>query len=268
MNILEQIIGHKRQEVAENKVLFPASLLEKSPWFDLPVMSLKKTLLNSQQSGIIAEIKRKSPSKGIINPDISIEQISTGYVKAGASALSVLTDTHFFGGSNTDFVAARKFNKCPMLRKDFIIDEYQVVEAKSIGADVILLIAAVLSPEEVKRLIVFAHSFGLEVLLEVHNREELQLNLNSRVDLIGVNNRDLKSFQINVDASRQLAKEIPASLPMISESGIDNPATILELRTLGYQGFLMGQHFMEQPHPEEACSKFIAELNRLKGQLQ
>ena len=169
MNILDQILAHKETEVAERKSLYPVKLLEKSIFFPTQPVSLKKYLLREDKSGIIAEIKRKSPSKGVINPHVSIERTSIGYMQAGASALSVLTDQKFFGGSNDDLMIARKFNYCPILRKDFVIDEYQIVEAKSIGADAILLIAAALAPEKLASLCAFAHTLKLEVLMEVHD---------------------------------------------------------------------------------------------------
>ncbi|HXC06316.1 MAG TPA: indole-3-glycerol phosphate synthase TrpC, partial [Bacteroidia bacterium] len=173
MNMLDTIIQHKQKEVQERKALYPVKFLEQSVHFTSPCVSFRKYLLRSDKEGIIAEIKRKSPSKGVINNYVSIEKTSIGYMMAGASALSILTDTKFFGGKNEDLTTARKYNYCPILRKDFMIDEYQVVEAKSIGADVILLLANVLSPARVKELAALARSFGMEVLLEVREEEEL-----------------------------------------------------------------------------------------------
>lgn len=265
MTILDDIIAAKRKEVADRKSLYPVKLLEQSIFFSSPIVSLKKYLLRKDASGIIAEIKRKSPSKGMINAHLSIERTSIGYMQAGASALSVLTDNNFFGGSNEDLMIARKFNFCPILRKDFIIDEYQIIEAKSIGADVILLIAAVLTPAEIKQFTSFAHALGMEVLLEVHNAEEIQVNVDSGADAMGVNNRNLKTFHVSVDTSMHLANVIPDHYIKISESGIDNPQTILKLRDAGYQGFLMGQNFMQHSRPEEACKRFIATLTKLKS---
>src|SRR6185295_12752382 len=166
------------------------------------------------------------PSKGNINPGVSVEKTSSGYVKAGASALSILTDNKFFGGSSMDLTEARIFARCPILRKDFILEEYQVLEAKAIGADVILLIAAALAPAQIKALCHYAHSLGLEVLLEVHNEIELKDNLGADADLIGVNNRDLKTFELNVETSVKLAGLIPDSVVKISESGIESPDVI------------------------------------------
>ncbi|SHG45681.1 indole-3-glycerol phosphate synthase [Chryseolinea serpens] len=262
MNILDEIIAYKKKEVADRKELYPVKLLEQSHYFATPPVSLKKYIQRDDLSGIIAEIKRKSPSKGVINPHVSVERTSIGYMQAGASALSVLTDTNFFGGSNDDLMTARKFNFCPILRKDFTIDEYQIVEAKSIGADAILLIAAALPPARVKELAAFAHSFGLEVLLEVHNEEELNANLDAQADLIGVNNRNLKTFELSVEISKQLAKRIPDTVVKVSESGIESVATILELKKYGYEGFLMGQNFMQHARPEIAAKEFIDELKK------
>jgi indole-3-glycerol phosphate synthase len=265
MNILDQIIEHKRKEVAERKSLYPTKLLEQSIYFDSPTVSLKKYVQRKDKSGIIAEIKRKSPSKGVINNAVSIERTSIGYMQAGASALSILTDKNFFGGSNDDLTVARKFNFCPILRKDFVVDEYQLIEAKSIGADAILLIAAVLNQIEIKQLAHQAKKLGLETLLEVHSFDELKKSLVEEVDLIGVNNRDLKTFELNIDTSRELGQYIPSSFVKVSESGIENPQTIIELRKLGFEGFLMGQNFMQHSRPEEAAKEFVKQLNKLEG---
>jgi indole-3-glycerol phosphate synthase len=260
MSILDQILEHKRKEVSERKELFPVKLLEKSIFFETPGVSLQKYLLRADKHGIIAEIKRKSPSRGMINPHVSIERTSIGYMQSGASALSILTDHHFFGGSNEDLTIARKFNFCPILRKDFTVDEYQVMEAKSIGADAILLIAAALEPAQIKSLSVLAHSLKMEVLLEIHQEEEWKSNENSGADVIGINNRDLKTFKLDVDISRRLVRKIPDSIVKISESGIESPEVILELKALGFQGFLIGQTFMQNSRPEKAAADFIREL--------
>jgi indole-3-glycerol phosphate synthase len=172
----------------------------------------------------------------------------------------VLTDTKFFQGSNDDLKAARKFNYCPILRKDFTIDEYQILEAKSIGADAILLIAAVLTADEIKRLSAFAHSLGLEVLLEVHSSEELARSLCDDVDVVGVNNRDLQTFAVSLETSERIASEIPNALVKISESGIKTAQDIHRLRSAGFQGFLIGEEFMRHSRPEEACANFIREM--------
>jgi indole-3-glycerol phosphate synthase len=262
MDILETIIARKTSEVAEAKELFPIKLLEQSIFFSSPTVSLKKYVQRADKTGIIAEFKRKSPSKGVINAYASVERTSLGYMQAGASALSILTDKHFFGGSNEDLKTARKYNFCPILRKDFTIDEYQIVEAKSIGADAILLIAAVLSPEKISKLVEFAHGLQLEVLLEVHNEEELRSNLNSSADLVGVNNRNLKTFDVTIDTSKKLSELIPAGVVSVSESGISNPAIIVELRKFGYQGFLIGENFMKHSRPDEEAKRFTSDLRK------
>jgi indole-3-glycerol phosphate synthase len=264
MNILNQIIEHKRKEVAERNSLYPPKLLEQSIYFGSPTVSLKKYIQRSDKSGIIAEIKRKSPSRGMINNSVSVERTSIGYMQAGASALSVLTDKEFFGGSNDDLTIARKFNFCPILRKDFTVDEYQIIEAKSIGADAILLIAAVLSPVEIRQFAIQAKQLGLEVLLEVHSLEELKRSITDEIDLIGVNNRDLQSFNVSLDVSRDLAAHIPNLFVKVSESGIESPEAIVELKKFGYEGFLMGQNFMQHNRPEEAAKEFVRQLKRLE----
>ncbi len=263
MTILNEILEFKRKEVEERKSLYPVKLLEKSIYFPSPTVSLKRYVEREDKSGIIAEIKRKSPSKGVINPHVSVERTSVGYMQAGASALSVLTDTRFFGGSNDDLTTARKFNFCPILRKEFVIDEYQIVEAKSIGADAILLIAAALEPARLTQLCAIAHSLNLEVLVEVHNNEELAAVSDSGADLIGVNNRNLKTFELSVDVSRALASKMPSNAVRVSESGIETPETILDLRNnYGYRGFLIGQTFMQHSRPEQAAKEFIRDLYR------
>lgn len=264
MNILDQIVEHKRKEIKQRRELFPVRLLEERVYFESPTVSLRNSLIAKGAEGIIAEFKRKSPSKGIINEQVSVEQITQGYSKAGASALSVLTDENFFGGSDADLIEARKKNSCPILRKDFVLHDYQLLEAKSIGADAILLIAAILTPDKVKSLASFAHTLGLEVLLEVHSKEELMENLEASVDLIGVNNRNLKNFEVSTETSKRLSPLIPKSVVKISESGIHSPADVVELRQSGFRGFLIGQKFMETPDPGKACADFINELRKTK----
>lgn len=263
MNILEKIIADKYQEVEERKSLIPVKLLEKSPFFDGKVVSMKKYVTDPDKSGIIAEFKRKSPSKGLINGPASVEQVSIGYMQAGASALSILTDQEYFGGNNEDLKIARKFNFCPILRKDFVVDEYQIIEAKSIGADCVLLIAAALEPEKLKSLAYFAKNLGMEVLLEVHDGEELEKSLNDGVDLVGVNNRNLKTFEVSIDTSLELVTTIPDTFVKISESGISDPKTLIELKKAGFDGFLIGENFMKSSRPEQAAYNFIKEFKRL-----
>jgi len=263
-NILDEIISSKRKEVEEQKGLYPIKLLEKSTFFSSKPVSMNAYLNRDDLLGIIAEIKRKSPSKGMINEFVDIEKTSIGYMQAGASALSILTDAEYFGGSKEDLLIARKFNYCPILRKDFIIDEYQVIETKSIGADVILLIASALDVAQTKALSKFAKSIGLEVLLEVRTKEEIDAFLNEDIDIVGVNNRNLQSFEVDIETSISLAEKIPKRFTKISESGLSNPQTIITLKKCGYDGFLMGETFMKSSRPHIACADFIKKINELK----
>ncbi|HEY0651710.1 MAG TPA: indole-3-glycerol phosphate synthase TrpC [Chryseosolibacter sp.] len=260
MNILDKIIEHKRSEVDQMKNLVSVARLEQRPDFTRATLKMTDFMLDKQHNGIIAEFKRKSPSKGVINAHASVEDTTKGYVAGGCSALSVLTDSNFFGGSNDDLKKARAVNRVPILRKDFTIDEYQVVEAKSIGADAILLIASVLDPTQSRKLSDLAHSLGLQVLLEVHDAVELKAHTGCGADLIGVNNRNLKTFDVTIENSKRLAGLIPDSVVKVSESGISSPDTILDLRQFGFRGFLIGENFMKQSDPGEAAISFMQEL--------
>jgi indole-3-glycerol phosphate synthase len=256
MDILEKIVAHKKNEVAKDKSLYPVKLLERSIYFEGPCVSLSQYISREDKVGIIAEFKRKSPSKGAINLYASPEQVSISYMQAGASAISVLTDEHFFGGSKEDLKTVRKFNYCPILRKEFIIDEYQIIEAKSLGADAILLIASILSEEEIMRFSKLAKSLGLEILFEVHDEEEIQKYVDE-IDLIGVNNRNLKTFKTDYRYSLDIFEKLPNDTIKISESGINDPMVVKELKNRGYDGFLIGEHFMASGSPGESCAKFI-----------
>ena len=258
MNILETIIAQKKIEVAERKRQRPVAVLEKTEWFSKPTFSLRKFLADETKTGIIAEFKKKSPSKGWINANADPFIVTTAYAQHGASGLSVLTDEKFFGGSLDDLTKART-NDIPVLRKDFMIDAYQVAEAKSVGADVILLIAANLTPAQVKALAPNTKNMGLEVLLEIHNEEELE-HVCDEVDIVGVNNRNLKTFEVSIDTSVYLGGLIPADKIKISESGISNIETIKELKRHGYKGFLIGENFMKAPDPAIAFAAFAEQL--------
>ncbi|MDD3320633.1 MAG: indole-3-glycerol phosphate synthase TrpC [Paludibacter sp.] len=260
-NILDKIIASKAIEVELRKQQFPISSLEKAPAFSRKCLSMKESLLNSN-SGIISEFKRKSPSLGWIHEDADVVDITSGYSAAGASGISILTDLEYFGGTPMDLIAARPFIACPVLRKDFIIDEYQLYEAKAIGADVILLIAAALTVEKTLYLAQKAHELGLEVLLEVHNAEEIS-HANDFVDMLGVNNRNLKTFEQSIQTSYDLAELIPDKFVKVSESGISKIETVNELRKVGYKGFLMGENFMKEENPAEALGKFIGKIKNL-----
>ena len=258
MNILEQIIEYKKSEVRRRKSEVGAADLEKRLLFSRPVLSLKDFLLDGSRTGIIAEFKRRSPSKGIINDKVNVVEVTKGYTEHGASCLSVLTDENFFGGSDDDLVKSR-INEIPILRKDFIIDEYQLIEAKSIGADVILLIAACLSPAEVKRLASFAKSLGLEVLLELHGEEELD-HICDDTTVIGINNRNLKTFDVDIERSLRMAEQIPLSKLKIAESGISSVENILLFKHHGFHGFLIGENFMKAADPTIAFAEFVKQL--------
>ena len=258
MNILEEIIEYKREEVKSRKSKVKTADLEKRELFSRTVLPLKNFLLDKSKTGIIAEFKRRSPSKGVINPDIDVLEVTKGYTEHGASCLSVLTDVHFFGGSDEDLIKAR-INEVPILRKDFVIDEYQLLEAKSIGADVILLIAACLTVAEVKRLANFAKNLGLEVLLELHAEEELE-HICDYTDVIGINNRNLKTFDVDIERSLRMAERIPFPKFKIAESGISSVNDILLFKQHGFQGFLIGENFMKVTNPTIAFAEFVKQL--------
>jgi indole-3-glycerol phosphate synthase len=258
MNILEQIVANKREEVKSQKSKVKIDDLQSSDYFSRECLSLRQSLLDVSRTGIIAEFKRKSPSKGTINDKVSVEVVTSAYTEGSASGISVLTDENYFGGRNEDLQKARA-NQIPILRKDFIVDEYQIIEAKSIGADVILLIAACLSPLEVKSFASKAKELGLEVLLEIHNEAELG-HICDAVDLVGVNNRNLKTFEVNIQTSLELINKIPKEKIAISESGISDVETILTLKSAGFKGFLIGENFMKQPNPTIAFAEFIHQL--------
>ena len=259
MNLLDKIIIDKRREVKLKKSIIPVSQLEASVLFNSRTYSMSKLIKNSPV-GIIAEHKRRSPSKEIINNSHSVEDVVLGYQNAGVCGISILTDAKYFGGSLDDLLLAKAAVNIPLLRKEFIIDEYQILEAKAFGADVILLIAAVLSKEEIKNLSEFGQSLGLEILLEVHNLEELEKSILPSLDMIGVNNRNLKTFEVNLDYSKQIASKIPNDFVKISESGISSVEAVKELQQFGYQGFLMGEHFMKTENPGAATANFIKQV--------
>jgi len=259
MTILEEIISEKKKEVAEQKKHTPLSHLEKSMFFSRETLSLSQFLKDPAKTGIIAEFKRESPSKGVINSLADVRYVTTGYADEGASGLSVLTDNKFFGGNIDDLMIACKFNSIPVLRKEFIIDEFQVVESKASGADAILLLASALENEQIVRFARLSHSLGMEVILEVHSISEVDM-INEYIDIIGVNNRDLRTFSVDLNISLKIAEIIPGQFLKISESGISSPSTFRYLRQAGYDGFLIGEHFMKTEDPVLAFSSFINEI--------
>jgi indole-3-glycerol phosphate synthase len=257
MNILEKIVAYKNEEVKSQKSKVSVDKLKTYPSFSRESLSLRKFLSDGTRTGIIAEFKRKSPSKGNINCNADVVNVTSAYAK-DASGLSVLTDENFFGGSVNDFIQAR-VNEIPILRKDFMVDEYQFYEAKAIGADVILLIAACLTVQQTKQFASLAKQLGLEVLLEIHNEEELE-HLCDEVDFVGVNNRNLKTFEVDLNTSLNLINKIPGNKLAIAESGINRVDTIITLKQAGFKGFLIGESFMKQTDPSIAFAEFVNEL--------
>jgi len=259
MNILDKIVKDKRVEVGLRKNLIPIKQLESSVLFERQTVSLANNLRHSK-SGIIAEHKRRSPSKSIINNSLNVQDVAKGYEDAGVCGMSVLTEGKYFGGSLDDLLLARASSNLPLLRKEFIIDEYQLLEAKAYGADVILLIAAILTKDEIKQFSEFAKRLHLDVLLEVHNEEELHKSIMPSIDMLGVNNRNLKTFKVSLETSKALSQIIPDEFVKVSESGISSVEAIKELQPYGYQGFLIGENFMKTNNPGESAKQFIKKL--------
>ena len=253
-NILANIVAQKWKEVAARKNEISISQLEVMPLFSKQALSLKANLQKQHTTGIIAEFKRKSPSKGIINDKASVKEVTAAYHSFGAAGISVLTDTEFFGGSLDDLSMAIQ-NDIPVLRKEFIIDEFQITEAKAYGASVILLIASCLTPATTKLLAMKAKTLGMEVLLELHDETELEY-ICDEVDLVGINNRSLKSFEVNINHSLELKNKLPKEKLSIAESGIYSVETYQLLKKEGFDGFLMGEYFMKEENPALAFELF------------
>ncbi len=262
MNILDTIVERKRTEVAERKQLKPLGLLQADALYARKTISLVEGLSRPYASGIIAEFKRKSPSKGVINDRVDPVEVTRAYQYAGASAVSILTDAYFFGGDDQDLLRARAVLDIPILRKEFIIDEYQVHEAKALGADLILLIAACLSREEVIRFSTIAKSLGLEVLLELHDEDELG-HVCETIDLVGINNRSLKTFDVNIARSLKMAEQLPKDKLKVAESGIDDPVQVKLFRKNGYSAFLIGENFMKTNDPGKALDEFRKQIETI-----
>jgi indole-3-glycerol phosphate synthase len=258
MTILDKIIERKRVEIAERKKTHPITMLTQMPYFKEPCYSLKRSLRKANSTGIIAEHKRKSPSLGWIREHSNVREVVEGYAAAGAACLSVLTDSDFFGGSFADLTEARKAVSIPILRKDFMVDEFQIFEAKAYGADVILLIAECLTAKEVDSMAKCAHNLGLEVLLEMHSADQLD-KISDAVDCVGVNNRNLKTFEVSLQSSIDLSSMIPDRFVKVAESGISDPKNIKILRGYGFEGFLIGEAFMKTDNPSKAIADFVAQ---------
>ena len=258
--ILDFIVANRRAEVLKQQL--EITLPEIQSKIDLSVKhnSLFKQLQQLGASGIIAEFKRRSPSKGVINDQAEPENVTKGYACAGASGLSVLTEGKYFGGSTSDFAAARHANPVtPLLRKDFMVDEYQLYESRLLNADVILLIASVLEKDEISRFTAIAHELGMEVLLELHDESEIS-KIDKDIDLVGINNRNLRDFKVDINRSLKMLDRLSEKSVKISESGISDPETVDFMRKRGFQGFLMGEIFMKSQNPEAACQDFISKL--------
>lgn len=257
MNILDTIVEHKRVEILKRKMKRPLSNLEGFPFYKREVNSIR-TDPSGLKPGIIAEFKRKSPSRGPINMNADPVEVARGYAGAGVAAMSILTDRDFFGGSFRDLVKVREaFPELVLLRKDFILDPYQLHESSAYGADMVLLIAAILEKDQVTDLAAEAGALGLNVLLEVHNEKELQ-KYHPSISLVGVNNRDLRTFRVDTGVSLDLIRKMPGGVLAVSESGISSTSGMEELFRAGYSFFLIGEHFMSQPDPGRACKEFLA----------
>ena len=254
MTILDTIIKNKKKEITQSKKLVSLNELRDQEYYKRKCHSFADAIMKG--TGIISEFKRKSPSKGLINGAVTVSEVVSGYEKANVSAVSVLTDTKFFGGTFNDVLLAREAIEIPILRKDFMVDEYQLHEAKAMGADVILLIASALSVSQSNELASAAKSLGLNVFLEIHNEEELA-HYGKNIDVVGINNRDLKTFTIDIENSIRLSKSLPNDVPKVAESGISNTETLLKMKSEGFDGFLIGENFMRSKNPGMSCKDFI-----------
>jgi len=257
MTILEKIKLHKKTAVAKAKQAVSLKKLQQSKYYNRKCFSLYEYI--ERGNGVIAEFKRQSPSKGIINDQAKVQDVVLGYKRAGVSAVSVLTDTPFFGGTNQDLIVARESINIPILRKDFIISSYQIHEAKAIGADAILLIAAILTQEEIITFTDLAHYLGLEVLFEIYNEQELRLHI-PEIRIVGINNRNLNTFEVDFENAIKLSRKLPKNTLKIAESGISDPNNIKMLRSKGFDGFLIGENFMKTTNPVLACHEFIKKI--------
>jgi len=263
--ILDEIVAYKKGEIEKLKQLHSISEFQDSPYYAKKGYSLEKALRSGENSGVIAEFKRKSPSKGWIHKDADVIEIVKNYQSAGVAGISCLTDRHFFGGGKEDFAKARSSFSGPILRKDFIIDTFQIHETKAMGADIMLLIAAILTKEEIKEFTDLAHEIGLEVLLELHSKEELE-KVYDNVDIVGINNRDLRDFSVSLLNSIDMKRYLPEEKVLISESGLEHPGIVCDLFLYGFRGFLMGEYFMKASNPGEKAAEFIADLQSRKRQ--
>jgi indole-3-glycerol phosphate synthase len=264
MTILDTIRDLKIREVEKQKSSRPVKALEQSIHFKEPVRSMDEWLRNKDLHGIIAEFKRRSPSKGEINSTALPGKVCHDYFQAGASAISVLTDHEFFGGNQSDLMSARSNILCPVLRKEFIVDEYQVIESRAIGADAILLIAEIHDAAKLHMLHSLARSIGLEVLFEIHDEKSLD-KIPPDTAIIGINSRDLTSFNVNTDHLTEMVPKLPTGTLKVAESGIKSIDEYLTLKKSGFDAFLIGEFFMKDTDPGAACRKFIHDINNHNG---
>lgn len=261
MNFLGKITESKKKEVELLKEGFSVKDFEKGELYCRNTISLADSVRNAAGAGIIAEFKRKSPSKGEINIHSSAVSVAMGYEAAGAAALSILTENRFFGGTPGDIVSVRSVTALPILRKDFIIDEFQIYESKFYGADAILLIAAIISKKKIAQFARIAHEIDLEVILEIHSPEEIEM-INDHVNIIGINNRNLDNLEVDINTSFRLIEKIPDRFVKISESGISSPGVIDELRKAGFDGFLIGEYLMSKADPASAFRDFMTAVRK------
>ncbi|MFW5753995.1 MAG: indole-3-glycerol phosphate synthase TrpC [Marinilabiliaceae bacterium] len=255
MNILDRIVARKKEEIRSAKEKVSVRELQYYRHFEAPAVSLKQKLTDNKEFPVIAEFKRRSPSKGDIHPGAKTKDIIPEYARAGVSGISVLTDNDFFAGSNEDLSTARDLTRVPIIRKEFIIDPYQVYEAKAIGASAILLIASILTRKQALDLATLANYLGMEILMELHDRSEMD-KLNVYVDMVGVNNRNLKTFDVDLQNAIDMAASLPEDMLPVAESGIHSAEDLLHLKEAGFKGFLMGEFFMKQEDPGGACLEF------------
>ena len=260
-DILQTIVEQKHKEVEFLQSQYSIADLKQQKHFQRACYSAKSAINKEKASGIIAEFKRQSPKKGPINPNANIKPVLESYQQANASVISVLTDKYFFGAKDSDFENARACLRIPLLRKDFLVHPYQVYQSKAMGADLILLIAAILTIDEVKTMSQLAKELGMEVLLEIHDESELN-HINSHIDLVGINNRNLKDFSVDLNHSIKLSEQIPSEFIKVAESGISGEDDIQHLKTNGFQAFLIGEYFMKHEHPGQACSDLIMQISK------
>lgn len=262
MKFLEKMLGIKKEEIKRLRQSIPPEYYLNEDKIRRKAVSLSESLRKPGGTGIIAEFKRKSPSKGILNEVSEIGEVIPGYEKAGASAISVLTESRYFGGSDEDLILARHNTGLPILKKDFIIDEIQIFQAKSGGADAVLLIGALLCKKRIYELAKTAAEAGLEVILEIHSENETEM-INEYVKVVGINNRNLNTLEVDINTSFRLIDKLPQGIVKIAESGISSPETVRKLKKAGFDGFLIGELFMSQPSPVQALEKFVREFSEI-----